>query len=75
MPPNSGRILDPPLGGNDNHYNFVSPALDVIAKVQEDEKKKAAIEEMQEALGLLEDAFVKCSKKKGFFGGDSIGGT
>lgn len=28
---------------------------------------------MHEALGLLEDAIVKCSKGKGFFGGDSIG--
>lgn len=37
----------------------MSPALDVIVKVREDEKKKAVIEEMHKALGLLEDAFVK----------------
>ncbi|KAK3027851.1 hypothetical protein RJ639_041485 [Escallonia herrerae] len=38
-----------------------------------DEAKKAAIQETQEGLALLEAAFVKCSKGKAYFGGDSIG--
>ena len=37
------------------------------------EKKKAAMEEIGPMLAVLEEAFVKFSKGKAFFGGDSIG--
>lgn len=49
------------------------PALNVSVKAREYEKKKEAVEEIREALALLEDAFVKCSEGKGFFGGECIG--
>ncbi|KAA8533037.1 hypothetical protein F0562_033418 [Nyssa sinensis] len=38
-----------------------------------EEAKAAAIEKIVEGLVVLEEAFVKCSKGKAFFGGDSIG--
>jgi len=44
-----------------------------IGKAQGEEAKKAAIEAVKEGLALLEDAFVKCSKGKDFFGGDCVG--
>ncbi|KAL5826532.1 hypothetical protein ACOSQ3_018380 [Xanthoceras sorbifolium] len=37
------------------------------------EAKQAAIEQMVDGLALLEDAYVKCSKGKPFFGGSQIG--
>ncbi|CAL5396207.1 unnamed protein product [Camellia sinensis] len=49
------------------------PSLSGIAKAQGEEAKKAAIDQVIEGLVLLEDAFVKCSKGKSFFGGDHIG--
>ncbi|KAL8121140.1 glutathione S-transferase U17-like [Apium graveolens] len=37
------------------------------------EDKVAMIERLKEGMGLLEEAFVKCSKGEAFFGGDKIG--
>lgn len=48
------------------------PSLTGIAKAQEEEAKAAAIEQVKEGLILLEEAFVKCSNGKAFFGGDNI---
>ena len=44
-----------------------------IATAQGVEAKKAVVDEVVEGLVLLEEAFVKCSKGKPFFGGDQIG--
>ena len=49
------------------------PALKSIGSADGAEAKKAAIEQLIEGLVLLEDAFVKCSKGKPFFGGSQIG--
>ncbi|KAA8529487.1 hypothetical protein F0562_033714 [Nyssa sinensis] len=49
------------------------PLLRSIAMAQGEEAKKEAVEQVEEGLVLLEDAFVKCSKGKNFFGGDQIG--
>ncbi|KAM7484310.1 hypothetical protein LguiA_000319 [Lonicera macranthoides] len=49
------------------------PSMSGIAKAEGEEARKAAIELFGEGLVLLEDAFVKCSKGKSFFGGDKIG--
>ncbi|KAK9192002.1 hypothetical protein WN943_020618 [Citrus x changshan-huyou] len=48
-------------------------ALRDIGSANGAEAKKAAIEQLIEVLVLLEDAFVKCSKGKAFFGGNQIG--
>ena len=48
-------------------------ALRDIGSANGAEAKKAAIEQLIEVLVLLEDAFVKCSKGKPFFGGSQIG--
>lgn len=39
----------------------------------EEEAKEALIDKIKEGLVLLEEALVKCSKGKAFFGGDDIG--
>ncbi len=49
------------------------PSLSGIAKAQGDEGKAALIAQAREGFLLLEEAFVKCSKGKDFFGGDRIG--
>jgi len=49
------------------------PAMRGISMAQGEEAKKAAIEQVKEGLVLLEDAFVKCSNGKEFFGGNCIG--
>lgn len=49
------------------------PSLSGIARGPTEEAKKAAMEQVVEGLALLDDAFVKCSKGKAFFGGDRIG--
>ncbi|CAK7326650.1 unnamed protein product [Dovyalis caffra] len=46
------------------------PAIRNVAAAKEGEARKAYIEQAREGLVLLEDAFRKCSKRKGFFGGD-----
>ncbi|KAK3223144.1 hypothetical protein Dsin_010169 [Dipteronia sinensis] len=38
-----------------------------------EEAKKAGLDQMVDVLALLEDAYVKCSKGKPFFGGNQIG--
>ena len=38
-----------------------------------EEAKTAALEKLMEMMALWEDAFAKCGKGKGFFGGDCIG--
>ncbi|KAM7484313.1 hypothetical protein LguiA_000322 [Lonicera macranthoides] len=48
-------------------------AIDVAVKSPDAKKKKAAMEEISPMLAVLEEAFVKCSKGKAFFGGDIIG--
>ena len=49
------------------------PTVRGIATAQGVEAKKAVVDEVVEGLVLLEEAFVKCSKGKPFFGGDQIG--
>ncbi|CAK7332787.1 unnamed protein product [Dovyalis caffra] len=49
------------------------PAMRNITAAKEGESRKALIEQAGEGMVLLEDAFGKCSKGKGFFGGDQIG--
>ncbi|KAM7251595.1 hypothetical protein ACFE04_023478 [Oxalis oulophora] len=49
------------------------PTVRGIAAAQGEEAKKAAIETVFEGLALLEDAYVKSSNGKPFFGGDTIG--
>ncbi|KAA8529485.1 hypothetical protein F0562_033716 [Nyssa sinensis] len=49
------------------------PSLRSIGMAESEEAKKAAMEQVEEGLGLLEDAFVKCSKGKNFFSGDQVG--
>lgn len=38
-----------------------------------DEVNRSVIEKLSEALVLLEEAFINCSKGKAFFGGDNVG--
>ncbi|KAF8378366.1 hypothetical protein HHK36_029705 [Tetracentron sinense] len=47
--------------------------LEIARGLLEGEAKKAAIEQMSSGLILLEEAFEKCSKGKGYFGGEKIG--
>ncbi|KAI8527245.1 hypothetical protein RHMOL_Rhmol12G0060700 [Rhododendron molle] len=49
------------------------PTLKGIRSAEGEEAKAAALEQVMEAMMLLEDAFVKCGKGKDFFGGDTIG--
>uniref|UniRef100_A0A5B6YFY7 Glutathione S-transferase n=1 Tax=Davidia involucrata TaxID=16924 RepID=A0A5B6YFY7_DAVIN len=49
------------------------PSIRSIGTAQGEEAKKAAVEQVEEGFVLLEDAFVKCSKGKNFFGGDRVG--
>ncbi|KAL8121138.1 glutathione S-transferase U17-like [Apium graveolens] len=48
------------------------PLMLALTSAKEDEKA-ALIEGVNEALGLLEEAFAKCSRGKSYFGGDNIG--
>ncbi|KAG5236285.1 glutathione S-transferase [Salix suchowensis] len=49
------------------------PAMRNIVTAKDEEARKAMIDQVGEGLALLEGAFSKCSKGKGFFGGDQIG--
>ncbi|PNT14470.1 hypothetical protein POPTR_010G032800v4 [Populus trichocarpa] len=49
------------------------PTMRSIATAKEEEARKALIEQAGEGVMMLEDAFSRCSKGKGFFGGDQIG--
>jgi glutathione S-transferase len=49
------------------------PNLKVISVAQGDEAKKAVIDSVLEGLAVLEDAYVKSSNGKPFFGGDTMG--
>ncbi|KAL6983559.1 Glutathione S-transferase [Sarracenia purpurea var. burkii] len=49
------------------------PALKEFRMAPSEEAKSAPLERVVEGLDLLEAAFVKCSKGKSFFGGESIG--
>ncbi|XP_057509218.1 glutathione S-transferase U17-like [Actinidia eriantha] len=49
------------------------PALKELRMAEGEEAKTAALEKMMEMMALWEDAFAKCGKGKGFFGGDCIG--
>ncbi|KAF3431386.1 hypothetical protein FNV43_RR26117 [Rhamnella rubrinervis] len=44
-----------------------------ISTAQGEEAKKAVVDQVVQGFVLLEEAFVKCSKGKSFFGGDQIG--
>lgn len=44
-----------------------------LRKAQEEEAKATLIKQAAEGLVLLEEAFLKCSKGKDYFGGESIG--
>lgn len=49
------------------------PLLRELKEVKGKEARNVINEKISEKLGVLEDAFVRCSKGKGFFGGDSVG--
>lgn len=49
------------------------PLFRELTTATDEESKAAALEKLFEGLKLLEDAFVKCSKGKGFFGGVNVG--
>nr|XP_010917690.1 glutathione S-transferase U17 [Elaeis guineensis] len=49
------------------------PSVSAISRAQTEEAKAEAMEQVFAGLKLLEEAFQKCSKGKGFFGGDTIG--
>ncbi|KAF3431377.1 hypothetical protein FNV43_RR26108 [Rhamnella rubrinervis] len=49
------------------------PALKGILFAEGEDAKKALVDQVVEALMLVEEAFGKCSKGKPFFGGDQIG--
>ncbi|KAL2559296.1 Glutathione S-transferase U17 [Forsythia ovata] len=49
------------------------PGLRAISRAEGEDAKKEAAEEVIAGLVLLEDAFIKCSKGKSFFGGEKIG--
>ncbi|XP_042496733.1 glutathione S-transferase U17-like [Macadamia integrifolia] len=49
------------------------PALSGIARAQSEEAKAAAVGQVKDGMVLLEEAFHKCNKGKGFFGGHMIG--
>lgn len=44
-----------------------------IITVEDEEERKPYFEVLEEVLERIEDAFMKCSKGKPFFGGDMIG--
>ncbi|MGD7201673.1 glutathione S-transferase [Ralstonia pseudosolanacearum] len=44
-----------------------------VVAAKTEEERKAAVEEVATGMGLLEEAFEKMSKGKGFFGGERIG--
>lgn len=44
-----------------------------IITVEEEDARKAYLEEMEEAIGRMEDAFEKCSEGDAFFGGKELG--
>ncbi|KAK3027856.1 hypothetical protein RJ639_041490, partial [Escallonia herrerae] len=45
----------------------------LVLFAQGEEAKEAALQGTKEGLALLEEAFIKCSKGKAYFGGASIG--
>ncbi|XP_027086782.1 glutathione S-transferase U15-like [Coffea arabica] len=49
------------------------PLLWEVYEAKEEDSRTTLLEKVREGLVLLEAAFVKCSKGKAFFGGDSIG--
>lgn len=49
------------------------PLLTEVGKAKGQEAKKAAADQAQKGLMLLEDTFRKCSKGRDFFDGDRIG--
>ncbi|GFZ21575.1 hypothetical protein Acr_29g0007370 [Actinidia rufa] len=55
------------------HYCAWYPALKEFQKAEGEEAKTAALEKLMEMTAWLEDAFAKCGKGKGLFGGDCIG--
>ncbi|KAJ0982799.1 hypothetical protein J5N97_011054 [Dioscorea zingiberensis] len=50
-----------------------SPSLIGILKVKAKEAKEELMKQVQDGLELLEEAFIKCSKGKRWFNGESIG--
>ncbi|XP_010543978.1 PREDICTED: glutathione S-transferase U17 [Tarenaya hassleriana] len=49
------------------------PSIREISKASGEEAKKAAISRAEEGTGLVEKAFVECSRGKPFFNGDNVG--
>lgn len=49
------------------------PLLGKMKSAEGKEAKESFLEGIFEALILLEEAFIKCSKGKAFFGGDNVG--
>ncbi|XP_057777069.1 glutathione S-transferase U17-like [Salvia miltiorrhiza] len=49
------------------------PAFKELEKASGDEARGAIVERIHEGAVLLEEAFVKCSRSKAYFGGDSLG--
>lgn len=56
-------------------YDFsqFAPLLKELSAAKEEEKAAILKEQVDEGLGFLEEAFLKCSKGKAYFGGDQIG--
>lgn len=50
-----------------------APLLKELSAAKEEEKAAVLKEQVDEGLGFLEEAFLKCSKGKAYFGGDQIG--
>uniref|UniRef100_A0A0D9XLS0 glutathione transferase n=1 Tax=Leersia perrieri TaxID=77586 RepID=A0A0D9XLS0_9ORYZ len=51
----------------------IPPAIRVLRSVDIAEEKEKAVGELSTTLQYLEEAFVKCSQGKNYFGGDNIG--
>lgn len=51
----------------------MAPLLKEVNVVEGEEAKKSVLEKIFEALLLLEEALIKCSKGKAFFGGEDVG--
>ncbi|CAI9092768.1 OLC1v1028098C1 [Oldenlandia corymbosa var. corymbosa] len=49
------------------------PAFRSLEYAKDEESRAEVLEKMSEGLVLLENAFVKCSNGKGYFGGDTLG--
>ncbi|XP_059658509.1 glutathione S-transferase U17-like [Cornus florida] len=76
VPPSSlliPMITPSPFSGHPIFDQKFFPPLEVIGATQDEKERTVAIKQVVVILVLLEEAFVKCSEGKAFFGGDNIG--